>query len=202
MDGPPDGDRSARRVERRGLPLHEGHDERWARVRDRGVLMERRGLVPFVAATLGLCGSLAVTLALYAAARDAVDRVLHERLAGAGESAASLLAGTLPMPTRLLDVMRANDLDGAYVLSRTLRVVADANGTTGRRADLLRVDAERLRSAFGGTSSVGHGYALGDLVVLEQATFRSEGRIELSRASSSSRLVKDSSRHARASLAR
>ena len=128
--------------------------------------MERRALAPFVAASLGLCGSLAVTLALYAAARDAVDRVLHERLAGAGESAASLLAGTPPTPTRLLDVMRANDLDGAYVVSRTLRVAADANGMSGRRADLLRVDPERLGRAFGGTSSVGPGYALGDLVVL------------------------------------
>jgi len=46
-----------------------------------------RVLAPFLAAALGLAGSLAATLALHSSARGAVDRVLEERLRAAGESA-------------------------------------------------------------------------------------------------------------------
>jgi two-component system OmpR family sensor kinase len=126
----------------------------------------QRVLFPLFAAALGLAGALAATLALHAAARDAVERVIHERLAGAGESTASLLSVVAPTRDRLGDVMRANQLDGAYVVSGALRVVADATGTAGRRADLLRLDLDRLRAALAGTGSVGAGYSLGGLTVL------------------------------------
>jgi len=126
----------------------------------------RRLLVPLSAAAIGLAGALAATVVLHAAARDAVDHIIHERLAGAGESTASLLAGVSPTAERLRDVMRANQLDGAYVVSGALRVVADATGTPGRRADLLRLDLDRWRRALAGAAGVGPGYALGGLTVL------------------------------------
>ena len=50
-----------------------------------------RALAPMAAALLGLAGSLGATLAMYAAASAALDRVLEERLRGAGETAARLL---------------------------------------------------------------------------------------------------------------
>jgi signal transduction histidine kinase len=128
--------------------------------------MRGRVAGPLFAAALGLAGALAATLALHAAARDAVEHVIHERLEGAGESTASLLAGVTPTSERLRDVMRANQLDGAYVVNGGLRVVADATGASGRRADLLRLDVERMRRALTGSASIGPGYALGGLTVL------------------------------------
>ena len=52
--------------------------------------------VPVIAAALGLGGALLATLSLHRAAAGAVDRVLHERLIGAGESAAALLDPAAP----------------------------------------------------------------------------------------------------------
>jgi signal transduction histidine kinase len=128
--------------------------------------MRSRVAVPLFAAALGLAGALAATLALHAAAKNAVEHVIHERLAGAGESTASLLAGVAATSDRLRDVMRANQLDGAYVVNAGLRVVADATGAAGRRADLLRLDVDRCRRAFDGAASVGPGYAIDGLTVL------------------------------------
>jgi two-component system, OmpR family, sensor kinase len=127
---------------------------------------DRRGWLPIAAALLGLVGALAATLALHRAAIATLDRVLDERLRGAGESAAALLAETAPTGDGLRAVMRANELDGAYVLSPALRVIADASGNSGRRADLLRVDVERVRQAQAGAPSVGPGYAVGTLTVM------------------------------------
>jgi signal transduction histidine kinase len=128
--------------------------------------MRSRVAVPVLAAALGLAGALAATLALHAAALNAVEHVIHERLEGAGESAASLLGGVAPTSERLRDVMRANQLDGAYVVNGAMRVVSDATGTPGRHADLLRLDLERWRRAFAGAGSVGPGYVLDGLTVL------------------------------------
>jgi two-component system OmpR family sensor kinase len=52
------------------------------------------------------------------------------------------------------------------VLNPALRVVADASGPSGRRADLLRLDVARLRAALAGSPSVAPGYAFGALTVL------------------------------------
>jgi signal transduction histidine kinase len=128
--------------------------------------MRSRVAAPLFAAAMGLAGALAATLALHAAAKNAVEHVIHERLEGAGESTASLLAGVAPTSDRLHDVMRANQLDGAYVVNASLRVVADATGASGRRADLLRLDVERCQRAFAGAASVGPGYELDGLTVL------------------------------------
>jgi two-component system, OmpR family, sensor kinase len=127
-----------------------------------------RIFAPLVAAAIGLAGALGATLSLHHAAARAVDRVLEERLRGAGESAAALLVGgdVALDGERLRAVMRANELDGAYVLNPGLRVVADASGPSGRRADLLRLDIARLRAALAGTPSVAPGYAFGNLTVL------------------------------------
>jgi signal transduction histidine kinase len=128
--------------------------------------MRGRVAVPLFAAALGLAGALAATLALHTTARDAVEHVIHERLEGAGESAASLLGAVAPTSERLRDVMRSNQLDAAYVVNGSLRVVADATGAPGRRADLLRLDLDRLKAALAGSASVGPGYALDGLTVL------------------------------------
>ena len=57
-----------------------------------------RAAAPLAAALLGLAGSLAATLALHHAASAALDRVLEERLRGAGATAALLLGASAPPP--------------------------------------------------------------------------------------------------------
>jgi signal transduction histidine kinase len=125
----------------------------------------RRTLAPALAAILGLAGSLAATLYLFRAAEGALERVLDERLRGAGESAALLLGSVPAAQDHLRDLMVANGLDGAYLLDRSLVVIADAGGRRGQRADLLRVDPDRVQRAFEGVASVAIGYSLGDLAV-------------------------------------
>ena len=141
-------------------------------------MTRRLALVPVAAAALGLLGSLAATLFLYSAAAHALDRVLDERLRGAGESAAELLEGSLPDGARLRALMVANSLEGAFVLDGSLTVLADATGPAGRRADLLRVDPDRVRRALGGETSVAASYALGDsLVATGYFPLRSGGEV-------------------------
>lgn len=127
--------------------------------------MSRRALLPLAAALLGLLGSLGATAFLYRAATGALDRALDERLRGAGESAAGLLAGATPDGARLRALMEANALEGAFLLDGALQVLADATGPAGRRADLLRVDPERVRRALAGETTVAASYALGEVVV-------------------------------------
>jgi signal transduction histidine kinase len=128
--------------------------------------MLRGTLAPIAAASIGLVGSLAATLSLYHTAASALDRSLEERLRGAGESAAAVLAGSSPEPQRLRAIMRANGLDAVYVFDRKLRVVADASGPSGQRVDLLRLDVGRVEAAFAGAASVAPGYAFGTLTVM------------------------------------
>ena len=127
--------------------------------------MKGRVLAPFLAAALGLAGSLAATLALHSSARGAVDRVLEERLRAAGETASILLASVGPTPERLRGIMESNHLDGAYVVSPSLEMLADAHGPAGVRADLLRVDAGRVADALQGHATVGRAYDVGTLAV-------------------------------------
>jgi two-component system, OmpR family, sensor kinase len=123
--------------------------------------MTSRVLAPLAAALLGLAGSLAATFALHRAASAALDQVLTERLRGAGETAARLLEATPPDRARLRAVMEANALDGVYVVSPSLAVVADATGPAGVPADVLRVDAARVEAALRGEASVGRAYDVG-----------------------------------------
>ncbi len=120
-----------------------------------------RAAAPLAFALLGLAGSLAATLALHRAAGAALDRVLEERLRGAGETAASLLEAERPTDARLRALMEANRLEGAYVVSPDLEVLADAAGGSGGRADLLRTDAGRVERALAGEATVGRGYDVG-----------------------------------------
>jgi two-component system OmpR family sensor kinase len=121
--------------------------------------------LPVAAGAIGLAGALAATLALHGAAAAALDRVLEERLRGAGETAARLLGGPAPDPAALRATMDANGLEGAYVVDRDHVLRADAAGRVGRRIDLLRVDPRCLAQAFAGAPAVGSGYMLGDLAV-------------------------------------
>lgn len=120
-----------------------------------------RAAAAVVAGLLGLAGSLGTTLFLHARAASAVDRVLEERLRGAGATAAQLLARARPDRAALRALMEANGLEGAYVLDRDLVVVADATGPAGGRADLLRVDGARVKEAFAGRPTVAEAYAVG-----------------------------------------
>lgn len=120
--------------------------------------MRARWWIPIALALVALVGSLLTTLFLDHAAMSALDRVLDERLSGAGESAAALLGSGPARPESLRMLMQANALDGAYVLTPDLRVEADATGVAGRRVDLLRVDLPRTERALAGTGSVGRGY--------------------------------------------
>lgn len=134
----------------------------------------RRALAPVAAALLGLAGSLAATLWLHRAAAAALDRVLAERLLGAGETAARLLGPGVPTAARLREIMDANDLEGAYVVAPSLDVLADATGPSGVPVDLLRVDPARLQGALRGAPGVGPGFALGRVRV-ESACFPVRG---------------------------
>ena len=124
-----------------------------------------RFLAPLVAALLGLAGSLGATWFLYRAAAGALDRVLEERLVGAGETAAEVLARGEPSPELLRAIMAANRLEGAYVLAPGLEVVADATGAAPGAANLLRVDGAQAAHAFEGSRSVAFAFAMGDLRV-------------------------------------
>ncbi|MBI5544587.1 MAG: HAMP domain-containing histidine kinase [Deltaproteobacteria bacterium] len=124
-----------------------------------------RALAPLAAGLLGLAGSLGATLFLYRAASMALDRVLEERLRGAGETAVGLLGAGQPSGEALRALMQANGLEGAYLVSPALEVLADATGPSGVRADLLRLDATRARLALSGQASVAFGYSVGELHV-------------------------------------
>ena len=124
-----------------------------------------RALVPLAAGVLGLLGSLGATLYLYRAAGTGLDRVLEERMRGAGETAAEMLGRSPPTKAMLRAVMDANGLEGAYILSPALDVLADATGPAGGRADLLRVDGPRARRALAGQGGVAFAYSLGNLRV-------------------------------------
>jgi signal transduction histidine kinase len=122
----------------------------------------RRVLAPLLAGLLGLAGALGATLYLHRAAAAAVQRVLEERLRGAGEAAAAMIDPSRPEAAPLAAVMGASRLEGAYLLSRELRVLADATGPAGGRADLLRVDEARVAAAFEGRATVDFAFAVGD----------------------------------------
>lgn len=122
----------------------------------------RRLFVPMVAGLVGLTGSLGATLFLHRSANAALERVLEERLRGAGETASELFARTEADEAALLALMDANGLEGAYVLAPSLEVLADATGAAPGPADLLRIDAARVKDAFAGRASVAFAYSVGD----------------------------------------
>lgn len=124
-----------------------------------------RAAPPALAALIGLAGSLGATLYLHRAAGEALDRVLVERLQGAGETAAGLLGRGDPDTGELRAVMVASGLEGAFVVGPGLVVVADATGAAGGPVDLLRIDGRRVREALAGKPTVAFGWELGDLRV-------------------------------------
>jgi signal transduction histidine kinase len=124
-----------------------------------------RAIAPLAAALLGLAGALAVTVSLHHAASGALDRVLEERLRGAGDTAARLLAGAPATPARLRAILEANRLEGVYVVAPGLEVLADASGAASGPLDVLRVDPARIEAALRGEATVGAGFELGRVSV-------------------------------------
>ena len=119
---------------------------------------------PWAVALLGLLGALFSTFSLFRAASRSLDQEFRARLLGAGESA-SLLLGDGPPSRALMQALRdANGLDGAYVVSPALKVLADSAGSSGR-VDLLRTDPVRVKQALAGQMSVGPGYQVESLEV-------------------------------------
>jgi signal transduction histidine kinase len=116
-------------------------------------------------AALSLLAPLGATVALWRGALLSLEQVIDARLKGAGESAALLLQGRTPDPAALAALMRAQQLDGAYLLDRRLTVLADATGPSGQRAGLLRVDPDRVEQAFAGQGTVASTYSLGEVAV-------------------------------------
>jgi two-component system OmpR family sensor kinase len=125
----------------------------------------RRALVPLIAGLLGLAGTLGATLYLHRAANAALDRVLEERILGAGETAAEMVGRSVPTTATLRAVMDANQLEGLFLLSPDLTVLADATGAPGHRADLLRVDRGRVARALAGERSLAFSYAVGNVKI-------------------------------------
>ena len=119
--------------------------------------------MPLVAGLLGLAGTLGATLYLHRAANQALDRVLEERILGAGETAAEMVGRSVPSTATLRAVMDANQLEGILLLAPDLTVLADATGVAGRRADLLRVDRGRVKGALAGRASLAFSYAVGSV---------------------------------------
>jgi two-component system OmpR family sensor kinase len=122
----------------------------------------RLALWPVLVAAMGLAGSVASTQLLSAEAESTLARVLDERLRGAGEAATTLLARGTVDGDQLAALMKANALDGAWLVDERRRVLADASGEPGGRLDLLRVDVDRLQRAFDGETGIGVGWSPGD----------------------------------------
>lgn len=125
----------------------------------------RRVLVSFAAAAAWLTASVPVTVTLYRSASSTLDRVLEERLRGAGESAALLVGRVDPSPEALGALMRANQLDGVWLVDGSRTLIADAAGMAGGTINPLRIDPERVALALEGHAGVGVAYDLGNLTV-------------------------------------
>jgi two-component system, OmpR family, sensor kinase len=117
-------------------------------------------------AFLALAATLGTSLFLHRSALSAVERLIAERLRGAGESAAGLVSPDGLDEGQLVRLRQANALDGAYVLDRTLAIRVDAGGMAEGFTPLLRIDERRARQALAGHPSVGPGYQMGALPVL------------------------------------
>jgi two-component system OmpR family sensor kinase len=137
-------------------PLRDGR-----RLLGAGLLVSRRDLWPVGLAAVALVGCLTTALVSASLASAALHRSLEERLRGAGESAALLVGERPPSDEVLAVLMRTNALDGAWLVDADLRRRADGSGEGHGLVDLLRVEADRVTSAFGGTADVAEGWDLG-----------------------------------------
>ena len=91
--------------------------------------------------------------------------MLDERLWGAGESAALLVGDGALSDAQLSALAHSNHLDGAWLLDDSLTVRASTDGSTGKPADLLRLDPAQVASALKGHPSVGAGARVGSTVL-------------------------------------
>lgn len=124
--------------------------------------MRRRILVAVTAALLVLFGSLLPAWWLHRSARVALQSVLEERLAGAGETAALALSReqALPDAAWLRRLMETNGLEGAFLLDRSLAITVDATGAPRAHPNPLRVDLARAGRALAGERSLAPAYGV------------------------------------------
>ncbi len=128
--------------------------------------MERRAAFLIASTTVALVAGVGgLSAYLYRAANRSVDELLQRRLEAVGATAARLVPRGAPgeADRALADVAAENELDGASLLDERLVIVADAHGQAGRRANLLRLDPDRLRAALEGRPSVGWAFDLDGL---------------------------------------
>lgn len=124
--------------------------------------MTRRQTLAVVAATLGLLAALEVLLySLYREERRETAGALDDRLAALGRTAAR--AGAAPLLGALVE---ENQLEDAYLVDASRRVLVGARTAAGERLSLLRLDAARLQRALAGEASVAPGYAVLDVEIV------------------------------------
>jgi signal transduction histidine kinase len=127
--------------------------------------MRQRVLLPILVAALALVGALGAMVFLQRAASAALVRVQDERLRAAGESAAILLQASNTDSETLQRLVTSNGLDGAFLVDRSLDLLADSRGPAGARINLLRADPRRIDEAFQGRPTTTSSYSFGDLEV-------------------------------------
>ncbi|MCA1665755.1 MAG: sensor histidine kinase, partial [Myxococcales bacterium] len=118
----------------------------------------RAAMLLVVVALLLAAAGLGAIAVVHRSARAAVDDLLQRRLEAVGATAARLLGVAHDGDAALADIAAANELDGAYVVDEQLMIVADAHRQRGRRANLLRLDADRAHAALAGQASVGRAF--------------------------------------------
>jgi two-component system OmpR family sensor kinase len=117
--------------------------------------MERRSSMVLAALAFVLAAASAgAIVTVYRSARSSVTDLLTRRMEAAGLTAARLLTDG----SALGEIATANELDAAYVVDADFMILADARGHAGRRANLLRLDADRARGALGGKASLAWAY--------------------------------------------
>jgi signal transduction histidine kinase len=123
--------------------------------------MGRRAALLMALAMLWLGGGACVLgWRLYRAAERSIEELMVSRLQAVGTTAALWLP-LAPDPNAALAALAdANQLDDASLIDAQLRLVADARGRTGRRANLLRVDPDRAYAALAGHASIGWAFDL------------------------------------------
>lgn len=124
----------------------------------------RRSLLVVAAALVLALLVNVIVWSLYRHARSALEGVLDQRLDAMGHAAARLLPAALDKGREtadgaLADLARAQRLEGATLLGADFVILADARGARApSHANLMTLDADRLRAAQGGSAAVGWGY--------------------------------------------
>lgn len=121
--------------------------------------MGRRAAWLFALTALCLAAATGgLALHLDRTATQAVDELLVQRLWAIGSTAARLIAASPDAAEALSDLASANELDGLYAIDSDFQLLLDSRGHARQRANLLKLDPDRIRDALAGKSSVGWAY--------------------------------------------